>query len=295
MHSVTVIIPTLALRERADLIQRAVGSVLSQEGVRATPLLIVNGDRHDAELVRSLRADPRVKIVRRAEKGIPLALKAGRALVTSPWFGSLDDDDLLLPGALATRVDALAQHPEIDVVVSNGFKCGTYGDTLLIQDVAAVRRDPLGTLLEGNWLLPGSWLCRTDIAPADLFEKMPRHLECTYLAVRFATSGRMLFLAEPMIKWSATTPDSAAKSPEYRAGHVAGLKQILELPLPRSFRAGLRRKLSAAYHRVSGDCLAAGRIRDAWRWHLASLVEKGGTRYLPYTRRLVMARWAGPR
>lgn len=295
MRDVTVIMPTLALRERADLIHRAVASVLAQEGVQAMPLIVVNGDRHDPALVRSLGSDPRVRVVQCAEAGIPLALRAGHALVTSPWFGNLDDDDLLLPGALAARVDVLVRHPEIDVVVSNGFWCDTEGDTPFIPDVPAVERDPLGALLEANWVLPGSWLCRTKTAPADLFEKMPRHLECTYLAVRFATSGRMLILPEPSVRWSTTTPHSAAKSAEYREGQVGALQQILQLPLPRGFRAGLRRKLSAAYHRVSGDRLAEGRIDEAWRWHLASLGEKGGMRYLPFTRHLIMARRAGRR
>ena len=295
MHEVTVLVPTLALRERGDLIHQAVASVLAQEGVEARPLVIVNGERYDAALVRSLKSDPRLIVVHRAEAGIPQALQMGQALVTSPWFGNLDDDDQLLPGALAARVGALLRRPEIDFVVSNGFRCGAEGDTLFIRDVAAVERDPLGTLLEKNWLLPGSWLCRTDAAPADLFEKMPRHLECTYLAVRFATSGKLLVLAEPMVRWSATTPGSARKSVEYRKGQVAALRQILHLPMPRDFRSGMRRKLSAAYHRVSGDCLAAGEIGDAWRWHLASLGEKGGTRYLSYTRRLVTAAWVVPR
>jgi glycosyltransferase involved in cell wall biosynthesis len=290
MPEVAVLMPTLGLRERADSFRRAVDSVLTQEGVRSRLILVVNGGRHDPALLAAHDTDPQITMVERREPGIAAALEAGRALVRSPWTATLDDDDVLLPGALRARVETLERHPEAAVVVSNGFRRSAQGDRLHIPDLAALSRDPLGALLERNWLLPGAWLFRTAAMPADLFLRMPAHFECTYLAVRFATSGRLVFLDAPTVAWSTDTPGSAAKSRAYRMGEVPALQQILRLPLPAGFRAGLERNLAAACHRQSDESLEAGDLRGAWRWHLASLAGRGGLRYLPYTGHLLAGR-----
>jgi hypothetical protein len=255
--------------------------------VRAKPIIIVNGARHDAALLRSLESDPRLTVVRRAEASIPLALQAGRALVTSPWFTVLDDDDVLLPGALATRLDAVKDRPDIDIVVTNGFRRTQSGDLLIVSDASPIQRDPLKALLQNNWLLPGSWLCRTNAIGAELFADMPHHLECTYLAARFASTGRMLFLETPTVAWSFETPGSASKSEAFRLGEVEGLEAIRRLRLPAWFLKGIGRKIAAASHSLATQFLESGEYSNAWRWHLRSLRERGGLRYLTFSRHIL--------
>src|SRR5688572_14049669 len=256
VQDVTVIIPTLALAEREVSLFRAIESVLGQENIRATPV----------------------------------ALRAGREVVDTSWFGTLDDDDYLLPGALLTRVRALSEHPECDTVVTNGYRRdATGGDVIHVTDPDRVRRDPLGHLLEANWLLPGSWLSRSSAIDPQVFAEMPRFLECTYLAVRFAIAERLLFLDEPTVVWHAGRPGSQSWSRSHRLGQADALQRILKLSLPAPFRAGAMRKFTAACHAATDLYLEERDLGEAWRWHLRSLRGSGGWRYLLYTRRLLAA------
>jgi glycosyltransferase involved in cell wall biosynthesis len=293
LPEVSVIIPTLAAAERAESLERAIASVRSQEGVRAVPVISINGARRHAPVLTRLRADPALTLVDRPEPGIPGALRAGRATVRSPWFTALDDDDVLLPGTLAARVRVLTEQPGCRAVVTNGFRRNGSGDVLHVKSPASVRSDPLGYLLETNWLLPGSWLCRTADFGPEFFDAMPRYLECTYLAVRLATSGRLEFLDQPGVIWQAGRLGSESWSRPHRLGEADALARILELPLPRPFRAELERRHAAACHSISDVHRLEGSGRDAWSWHWRSLRGRGGYRYLLYTRRLLGAiiRW----
>lgn len=289
MRSVTVIFPTLARADRAPRLRRALDSVLAQEGVRAVPLVVINGDEQDPGLVRELSRDSRLRVTSVAERGIPQALRAGRELVDTPWFSRLDDDDVMLPGALALRVATLTARPGLDAVVTNGYRRDATGDTLNVTDAARVQRDPLRALLEGNWLLPGSWLCRTAAIGPEIFGDAPHSLECTYLAVRLASSGRMVFLEQPTVAWHTDVPGSESKTLAWHLGEADALARILELDLPEDFCDGIRRKIAEACHSVAGRYVAEGNFREAWRWHTRSLRTRGGWRYLLYTRRVLAA------
>lgn len=279
--------PSRALARRRAAIWRAVESVLSQEGVRAIPLVVINGPDRDPSLVDELRADRRLRVASIDDAGLPRALPAGRKLVDTPWFGELDDDDVLLPGALRCRLDVMAQGAGWDAVVTNGYRRGAYGDVLNTTDAAFVRRDPLHAMVAHNWVLPGSWLCRTDTIGAEFFEGIPPHLECTYLGLMFATKCRMVFVDTPTVAWYTDTPDSQSKSPEFLLGQAAALRRIAELDLPRDVRAAFRARVADAFHSNADLALARGSRREAWRWHLRSLREPGGWRYLPFTRFLI--------
>lgn len=290
MQTISVLVPTLAVANRAAPIRRALASIRNQRGVRAVPIVVVNGPDRDPALVRELKADATLRVLELPEASIPAAFAAGRAAVDTATFSALDDDDVLLPDALQGRSAALEQTPHLEAVVSNGFRRDARGDTVHVTDTEAVRRRPLEALLRANWLLPGSWLCRTEALPPSFFAAMPRYLECTYLAVRLASGGRMLFLDEPTVAWYTDNPESASKSPGFQLGEVAGLREILKLSLPSDFRAGMERKVAEAAHSLASRRLSEGKRTEAWRWHLASLRERGGLRYLFYTRHLLLPR-----
>ncbi len=291
MQVVSVIMPTLALVARGALVRRALDSVLGQQGVRAVPVVVINGPSRDPALTRDLRADRRLRVAMLEQPDLPAALRAGRELVDTPFFAELDDDDVLLPGALAARVQALQDPPQCDVVVTNGFRRHSGSDTPIMADVSRVEQNPLGALLERNWLLPGSWLCRTDAVGPGIFDGMPKFFECTYLALRFATGYRIRFVDRPTVVWHADTPQSASKSRDYLLGHVAALRRILELDLPPDVRAGFRCKVAGVHHNIAARYLREGELKQAWRWHLQSLREPTGWHHLRFTLRLLQAAW----
>jgi hypothetical protein len=287
--TISVVIPTLARRERATYLRRAIDSVLSQQGVRAVPLLVINGASYDAALVQALRDDPRIRIVERAEPGLPHAMRTGRCAVDAPWFAILDDDDVLMPSALALRQRVLLERDECDVVVTNGYRCDDGVNVLHVPAAGEVSADPLRALLRANWLLPGSWLARTDRVGDDLFDGMPRFLECTFLAARFATAYQMYWLDTPTVIYTEGSPLAESHSRAYLLGQADALRSLLSLQLPADVRRELHARIVSACHTVADQELQAGRTREAWRWHAATLREPGGWRHVRFIRHLLRA------
>jgi len=285
-----VIVPTRALAGRAAVLRRALDSVLAQRSVRVVPIVVINGPDGDAALVRELHADARLRIITLSSADLPAALRAGREQVETPYFAELDDDDVLLADALARRAEVLESDAECDVVITNGLRDDGTAQVVHVVDVAAVERDPLRALIRQNWLLPGSWMCRTDRVGAGLFGGMPRYLECTYLGLCFAMQFRMRFLAEPTVIWHTDSPLSVSASSDYILGQVPALERILEMDLPADVRQRYREELAPACNAIARQHAAAGSLREAWNWHVRSLREPGGWRHVGFTRQLFRPR-----
>ena len=284
---VSIIIPTRALAERASLLRRAIASVLSQEGVRTTLIVVVNGSQWDHHLVRELGERTGIRLVRIDEHGIPNALAAGRAVVDTPFFSTLDDDDIYLPDALAIRVRALQENSGCNVVVTNGLVRDAGSEARHIRNMPAIERDPLEALSVGNWLLPGAWLCRTASMETAIFDEMPMFLECTYLAIHFSLRGQICFVDEPTVVWHKDTPNSESKSCEFLLGQEQALQRLLEMPIPESFRRLLLEQLSRTRLGVADFHASEGRLLPASRAYLRSLSSRGGWRNLPSAANLI--------
>ena len=252
-----------------------------------TVLVVLNGARRDPNVERVLESrSPRDALVREAG-GLPAALAAGRAMVKTPWFTALDDDDFLLPGALLLRVRALEERADCAAVITNGYRRNGSGDELHVKADNRVHADPIRTMLEGNWFLPGSWLCRTEKVGVNIFEEMPSYLECTYLGLRIAAEHPIVWRDTPTVVYSVGSPAAESLSRAYVLGQVAGLRRIIALNLPDDVRRALRSRIAGAYHSAADHERMAGARLAAWRWHVASLMQPAGWRYLPFTRHLL--------
>ncbi len=108
-RGVTAIIPT---HNRRDLLGRTLRSVLAQEGVDLTVLVVDDGSVDDTEaFVRGL-GDPRVSVLRHSEaRGVSAARNTGIAHATTPWLAFVDDDDLWAPTKLRSQLAAIAGSP----------------------------------------------------------------------------------------------------------------------------------------------------------------------------------------
>ena len=283
---VDVLIVSLCAAERAVAIRRAIDTALSQQDVRTRVTVIVNGQRFDRELFEALRRERGVRVLYQTEPSIFLARRYAREEVRAPFFAFLDDDDQLLPGALAARVRALVSDAEADVVVTDGFLSEGMSESLMLGDVAAIRRDPLHSLLGRNWLATASALFRTESIPADYFDVTIRSNDMTYLAFRLALEKRITFLGVPTYR-KTYSPDSISLTPSWALPSLDTLDKMLTFPMPASVRRGMRRKCAAAAHDISNIYRERGEAAAAWRYHLRSLMEPGGLlRYALYTRYL---------
>lgn len=284
---IAIIIPTTAKAARAPFLQAAIASTLTQSAHRAVPMVAVNGKVYVAELLATLRADRRLRVLYREEPGEMAAIVAARALVDTEYFGVLDDDDLYLPDALATRVAAFAEHPPADAIVTNGIRRTEAGDMPFFEDFGAVAADPLGHLMRGSWMTPAGALFRTETVGADYFAAAPAMLEYTYLALRLAASRQLRFVDQQTFIKQELLPDALTRSPEYVLRQPHAIEQMMRLALPPAIRRQLREKLAASCHNVSALELSERNLSNAWRAHLKSLRSVYGLRYLAYTRHLI--------
>lgn len=292
LPEVTVIVPTKALAARAAVIQRALDSIRSQRGVRTVAVVVVNGSEKDPSLVGTLQSESGVKLIETSDAGIPNALRIGREAVTTEWFTSLDDDDLILPDGLAVRVEALKARPDCNTIITNSLRRHGDHQEIDVPDMAKVERSPLDSLSDRNWLRPGAWLCRSAQVSCAFFDQMPPALECTYLAIRFVLNGGVCFLDRPTIAHYTDTPDSETKLDNYPIIAADALLQIRGLPLPADTRRWIDWRISSAHHSVANLKLMEGDLNEAWRRHLLSLRGRAGWRYLSFTRRLLAANLA---
>jgi hypothetical protein len=279
--------PTVATRARTPHLWKAINSVRAQRGVRARIVLVANGAACDAGLLARLGEHDDIAVLRSPVADFPNALGIGRKAVETAFFAELDDDDELTPDALAQRLELMLDDPGVDVVVSNGRIRSGGLEELSIPDIAAVRADPLRSLLQRNWLLPGSALFRTARVPSDWFNSIPRCLEWTWLGLNLSLHCRIAFLDEPAVVHYADLPFSTDASRHCQFERANALRALFALPVPADVRRRLRAKLGDALHSVSALHRAEGEWRTAWARHLESLTLPGGWRYLLYTRYLL--------
>ena len=286
MNAISVIIPTAATQDRATSLGRALNSVLGQDGVDPDVIVVANGPSCDPDILAALARRRDIRLIRRHEAGLGASISTGRDYVNAPFFAELDDDDFLLPGALATRLDRMRAKPTVDAVVTNGFVRSGDRESLNLPDLTGCAADPLRSLMDSMWLPPCAGLFRTATIPSQYFRAMPAYLEWTYLALVLALERRIAFVPTPTFVYNADTPGSLSKSREYVLGHPAAIKTMLRLPVPPDVRRRLRRKYVAALHGASVTGLSLGRTSLAWRFHMRTMISPWGWRYLSYTRHL---------
>ena len=148
LAEISVLMVTLCQSERRQVLLRAIDSIIGQEGVKAVPVIVVNGDRYDPSLLDELKQRPDISVLYQREASIFLARRLARESIDSAFFSMIDDDDEYLPGGLATRLDVLRADPRAAAIIGNGLVVAPDGTTPLLADVVAIRRDPIAALME---------------------------------------------------------------------------------------------------------------------------------------------------
>ena len=96
---VSVVIPT---RNRAGMIAAAVGEALGQVGVEVEAIVVDDASTDATADALAAIADPRLRIVRRSERGrLAAARNSGIEAARGEWVAFLDDDDLWSPDSSA--------------------------------------------------------------------------------------------------------------------------------------------------------------------------------------------------
>jgi glycosyltransferase involved in cell wall biosynthesis len=290
---VSVVIASACDARRGPPLFRAIESVASQAGVSPEVIVVANGDRVDASILARLAADARVTLVRRDQGHVSAARLSGLEASSGRFFTFLDDDDELLPDALHARVGAIGEDPAVDVLVTNGYIRET-SDFALIGDALAadIGIDQEGTFLRRNWFASPALLFRRESFRNEFFDIPYRYFEWTYLFFKLRSEAKTILFRNLMTyRKYEDNPDSVSRSNQYKLGLPAVLRDIQRLYLAPATRAAIRHDYIVSLNECSTVHLANNRIGPAVSMHLACL-RAGGWRYLPYSRKILMAAMA---
>lgn len=283
---VSVIIPTMASLEREKLLLRAICSIRASSLAPIRIIVVINGERFDLSIRDWLQAQPDVDIEWVLAASAPGAILKGRECVHTEFFSTLDDDDEYLPYTMERKISLLRANPKADVLISNAYISSTGGDRLFYQNLSEVASDPLIFLLRRNWLTSGNALFRTTTIGLPYFHDYHPYAEWTWLAFRLALDRKCIVILNDAVCRHHDTHGSLSKTQEYLGSYIPLFQRMLKCAPPHRVAKMIRRKISASYHDASVSALDTGRLREAWRQHLYSLIQTGGLRYLPYTRHL---------
>jgi glycosyltransferase involved in cell wall biosynthesis len=116
MPFVSIILPTY---NRAELLPRSVGSVLSQSFADWELIIWDDGSTDNTPEVVQSFADGRVTYLRDVNHGVAFARNRVIAASRGEYVAFLDSDDEWKADKLTVQVDALQDHPEIDILFTD--------------------------------------------------------------------------------------------------------------------------------------------------------------------------------
>jgi glycosyltransferase involved in cell wall biosynthesis len=144
---VSVIIPYF---HQAHFLRAAIESVL-QQTYRHFELVVVDDGSTDRASEVAARY-PGIKLIRQSNQGVAAARNTGFRASAGEFLVFLDADDLLLPAALKTGVDALRAHREAAFVYGYGRFIDAHGNPLPSPRQARVTRNHYQRLLKINYI-----------------------------------------------------------------------------------------------------------------------------------------------
>jgi glycosyltransferase involved in cell wall biosynthesis len=157
---VSVIIPTY---NRADVVTRAVDSVLAQEYRPIEIVVVDDGSTDDTRDVLAKYPDPvRTMHQENTERGA--ARNTGLAATTGALVACLDSDDEMLPGHLDRLVAALVDQPDVGIAYSKAeFYDDERGEMFDLFPRRPVEGDAFLEGAIGNRMTVGSVLVRRSL------------------------------------------------------------------------------------------------------------------------------------
>lgn len=198
---VEIIIPTY---NRANLITRAIESVLTQDYGNLSIIVVDDGSSDDtADVLKVYESNPRIRVLKHeCNRGVTAAKNTGLNNLSSgtKYFGILDSDDLLAPGAIRALVkeferlgDSVSQVFGVCLDADSGEGAGAFDGTtsyVTYEDALCgnfrgefwqlVRADILGCLRFEERAAGGEsivWHRLFKIAPGYLVQKVVRYYD----------------------------------------------------------------------------------------------------------------------
>lgn len=285
----TVVIASLCDDARAELLRRACESVRAMAGEHTYSILVIaNGPRVSPGVLDWLSARPDVRVVRLRSGSHPLARRVGAELADSEFLAFLDDDDELMPDTLARKLAYFHQHPEVDVLITDGWRVNGSTMTKIFPASQARCADLVKTMMRAAWGACALTL-RTPKVDLAAFDAELRHLEWTLTALELARRYQVGYLNEPTYRYYEDTPASLSKSAEHTLAAPEIWRRLSKGYAGTPYESSVRRRFGTECHNVSWEHVRRGRVSDAWQFHFQSLLAPGGLVFVPYSVKLLFA------
>jgi glycosyltransferase involved in cell wall biosynthesis len=285
----TVVIASLCDDARGKLLKRAFESVRAMAGEHDYSIIVVaNGARVSSSVLDWLAAEPDVRVIRLRSGSYPLARRVGAEMADSEFLAFLDDDDELMPNTLARKIAYFRQHPEVDVLVTDGLRVNGSAVAKIFPPPEARCADLVETMMRTGWGACALTL-RTQNVDLSAFDAGFRHLEWTLTTLELARRHKFGFLDEPTYRYYEDTPGSLSKSAEYILAAPELWRRLSKGYAGTRYDLAVRRRYGTECHNVSREYARQGKMRDAWRLHAESLRSPGGMALVPFSAKLLFA------
>jgi hypothetical protein len=189
-----VVIP---VRNRADVVGRAVASVLAQTFAGVEVVVVDDGSTDDSVAAARAVSDGRVRIVRQEAAGVDAARRSGVERSHGRWVAFLDPDDEVAPGWLA-RIGRLVDATGAVLVSCGGEQVHADGSATVVGPA------PIGDPSDGvlACFRPGAFVVRRE-----LLRLVDDHESLTALGQRLVAEvlsegAAMVATPEPLVRWN---------------------------------------------------------------------------------------------
>ena len=248
----------------------AIESVLAQTLPRdQVELIVVDDGSTDGGAEVVSRFAPRVRYLRRENRGLSAARNVGIRASRAPFLAFLDADDRILPEKLALQLEVFAARPEIGLVYTGVRYIDATGKLLSQQGWSREEGAVLPRLVLGNLIHPHAALVRRGpVERAGGFDESLTSVEDWDLWIRLAQAGvRWACVDRPLAEYRIR-PDAMHQNPARMAENsVRVLDRVFGDPMLPPAVARLR---PLAYQRVyltaACDHYRAGDPAEAARW-----------------------------
>lgn len=285
----------LPVHNRADLLPRAIKSVLDQEFRDLELIIIDDGSADNSAQVAASFGDARVRLIRLEQnRGGNVARNEGIRASCAPLIAFLDSDDRYLPNKLGWVAAEFDRRPELDLLVDSFVKVGAPGSGMpevirrnpVIEDRELFRRALFTRQL---WKATPAITVRREIAiKAGMFDESLRRLQDFDFLIRVsefancASTNQVLWVkywdpnaisaADNMIPANV---ELVRRHPEYLRtdAYRPGLAYALRLSTWRKMKSGDFRGISRDVHDLADAFGSLEAARLAWEalWPRQSL------------------------
>src|SRR5438067_7983215 len=176
-RAVSVILP---VHNRADVLGRAIQSVLDQHLKDFELIVLDDGSTDESVAVAKLFADPRIRIIELDEnRGGNAARNAGVRAAGAPLIAFLDSDDTYLPEKLKTVLAEFDRRPELELLVDSFVKVQPSGARVTRKNPVITDRETFRRALFQRqlWKATPSITVKRDAALRAPFDESLRRLQ----------------------------------------------------------------------------------------------------------------------